>query len=64
LGTHPVAAKFVPRRLIEDQKHSPADVRRVLADRANADGNFVKNIVTGDETWVYGYDVKTETQSR
>jgi len=52
LGTHPVAAKFVPHRLIEDQKHSRVDVSTELADRANADEKFVKNIVTGDETWV------------
>jgi hypothetical protein len=28
---------------------------------ANADGdeNFLKNIMTGDKTWVYGYNVET-----
>jgi hypothetical protein len=25
--------------------------------------NFLKNIVTGDETWVYEYDVETTVQS-
>jgi len=25
--------------------------------------NFLKNIITGDETWVYGYDVETKVQS-
>jgi hypothetical protein len=34
-----------------------------IVDRANADQNFAKNIFTGDETWVYGYDVETEDQS-
>jgi hypothetical protein len=34
-----------------------------LLDQANSDENFLKNIVTGDETWVYGYDVETKTQS-
>ena len=53
----------MPRRLFEDRKHSWAEVTRELADRANADGGFVRNIATGDETWVYGYDVETETQS-
>jgi hypothetical protein len=28
-----------------------------------ADKNFLKNIVPGVETWVYGYDVKTKAQS-
>jgi hypothetical protein len=63
LGTHPVAAKFVPRRLSLDQKHNRVDVSRELVERANADENFEKNTVTGDETWVYGYDVETEAQS-
>jgi hypothetical protein len=34
-----------------------------LIDRASAGENFFKNIVTGDETWVNGCDVKTKAQS-
>ena len=34
-----------------------------LLDQANGDDNFFKNIITGDETWVYGYDVETKVQS-
>ena len=30
-----------------------------LLDQGN-DDNFLKNIITGDETWVYGYDVETK----
>jgi len=30
------------------------NVSKELVDRANAGENFLKNIVTGDETWVYG----------
>lgn len=30
---------------------------------ANADPEFIKIIITGDETWVYSYYPKTETQS-
>ena len=25
--------------------------------------NFLKNVITGDETWVYGYDVETKVRS-
>ena len=32
-------------------------------DRSNTDENFLKNVITGDETWVYGYDVETKMQS-
>jgi histone-lysine N-methyltransferase SETMAR len=53
LGMHRIAAKFVPRLLTDDQKQNQVDLSKELLDRAN-DGNFLKNIITGDETWVYG----------
>jgi hypothetical protein len=43
-----VAAKFVPCLLTDEQK-------------ANHE-NFLKNVITGDETWVYGYDIKAKAQ--
>jgi hypothetical protein len=61
LGMHRIAAKFVPRLLTDDQKQNQVDVSKELLDRAN-DDNFLKNI-TGDETWVYRYDVETKVQS-
>jgi len=62
LGMHRIAAKFVPRLLMDDQKQNRVDVSQELLDRAN-DDNFLKNIITGDETWAYGYDVETKVQS-
>jgi hypothetical protein len=59
---HRIAAKFVPRQLTDDQNQNRVDVTKQLLDRAN-DDNFLKNIITGDETWVYGYDVETKVQS-
>jgi hypothetical protein len=59
---HRIAAKFVPRLLTDDQKQNRVDVSKELLDRAN-DDKFLKNIITGDETWVYGYDVETNVQS-
>jgi hypothetical protein len=32
-------------------------------DHTSEDENFLKRIITGDETWVYGYDVETKIQS-
>ena len=55
-----IEAKFVPRLLTDDQKRNRVDMSQVLLDRANGDGNFLKNIITGDETWLYGYDVETK----
>ena len=60
---HRIAAKFVPCLLTNDQKQNRADVSQELLDRANGDDNFSKNIITGDETWVYEYDVEMEVQS-
>jgi hypothetical protein len=34
-----------------------------LLDRTTEDENFLKRIITGNETWVYGYDVETKMQS-
>ena len=63
LGIHRIAAKFVPRLLTDDQKQNRVDVNQELLDRANGDDIFLKNIITGDEAWVYGYDVETKVQS-
>jgi hypothetical protein len=63
LGMHQIAAKSVPRLLTDDQKQKRVDVSQELLDQANDDDNFLKNIIRGDETWVYGYDVETEVQS-
>jgi hypothetical protein len=49
---HQVTAKFVPRLLTDD-----------LLQTANNDEIFLKNVITSDEKWVYGYDVETKQQS-
>jgi len=58
-----VSAKFVPRLLTDDQKENRVEISQELLANANGNENFLKNIVTGDETWVYGYDVETKMQS-
>jgi hypothetical protein len=62
-GMQCVAAKFGPGLLTDEQKHKRLQVSQALFDRANTDENFLKNIITGDETWVYDYDVETKAQS-
>ena len=34
-----------------------------LRDRATSDSSFLGNVITGDETWVHGYDPETRVQS-
>ena len=58
-----VATKFVPRLLTDAQKENHVTVSQELFDRSNADENILKNVITGDETWVYGYGVETKVQS-
>lgn len=58
-----VAAKFVPKVLTEDQKGHRVVCSEELLEQATNDDNFLKRIITGDETWVFGYDVETKVQS-
>ena len=62
LMMHRVAAKFVPRLLTEEQKQNRVTVSQEPLDRSNTDENFLKNVITGDETWVYSYDVEIKVQ--
>jgi len=57
------SAKFVPRLLTDDQKENRVEISHELLASANGNENFLKNIITGDETWVYGSDVETKMQS-
>lgn len=49
-----IAAKFVPRLLTSEEKHIQVHVSQELLNLANEDENILKNIITGNETWVYG----------
>ena len=58
-----VAARLVPKDLNFLQKEPRVEVaKEMLANVAN-DLTFIKRIITGDETWVYEYDVETAQQS-
>ena len=58
-----VLAKFVPKLLMEEQKELQKEICNNMLDCANHDPEFMKTIITGDETWVYGYDPETKFQS-
>ena len=58
-----VSAKFVPSLLTDDHKENRVEISQELLANANGNENFLKNIMTGDEMWVYGYDVETKMQS-
>ncbi|VVC38688.1 Transposase, type 1 [Cinara cedri] len=58
-----VAAKFVPKLLSDEQKENRKRIATDLLERSESDEFFLKSIITGDETWVYGYDPETKVQS-
>jgi hypothetical protein len=58
-----VSAKFVLRLLTGDKKENRVEISEELLANANGNKNFLKNFITGDETWVYGYDIETKMQS-
>ena len=58
-----VSAKFVPCVLTVKQKQQRLSISLELGDRAASDSSFLGNVITGDETWVYGCDPETRVQS-
>ena len=55
-----VSAKFNPKLLTEQQKKLRVEIAQDMLDCANNDVEFTKTIITGDETWVYGYDPESK----
>jgi len=51
-----VCAKFVSRLLTDDQLEQRQTIARDLFERSCEDVQFFENMVTDDESWVYGYD--------
>jgi hypothetical protein len=48
--------------LSDDQKAHRFSLCREYKQQARDDTNFISSIITGDETWVYGYDPETKQQ--
>jgi hypothetical protein len=46
-----------------EQKELHLDVAQDLLECANGGLEFLKTAITGDESWVYGYDPGTKAQS-
>jgi len=58
-----VCAKFVRRLLTDDQREQRQTIARDLFERSREDVPCLKNTVTGDGSWAYGYDPETRQQS-
>jgi hypothetical protein len=57
---HRVVYKFVPRLLTQDPRDSRVAICQEILDCTSEDENFLTRIITGNETWVYGYTVGNE----
>jgi hypothetical protein len=49
--------------LTNDQKQQCLNVCLELREKANKDPTFISKIITGDKSWIYGYDPETKQQS-
>jgi len=63
LGMTRVCAKFIPKLLSEQQKSLRLEIAKDNLEMINSDENLLKKVITGDESWVYGYDPETKQQS-
>ena len=44
------------------QKQLCVEVSQDVLDSTNSDPDFMNTIITGDESWVYGYEPETKSQ--
>ena len=63
LNLRRVSTQFVPKLLMEQQKELRKEISEDMLDLANHDPEFIKTIITGDETWVYVNNPETKFQS-
>ena len=63
LGMTRVCAKFISKLLTTEQKDLCSDIAQDILEMVSEDENVLKKVITGDESWVYGYDPETKQQS-
>ena len=63
LGIKRAAAKIVPKLLNFKQKHSRIDIAQEMLTTFNDDSDLLKKVITGGESWMYGYDIETKALS-
>ena len=62
LGKRKICARFVPHALTTEQKQERVVYCQDLL-LMGQDERFWENIITGDETWCFAYDLATKRQS-
>ena len=57
------AVKIVPKLLHLEQKQRRMDIAHEMLTTFNDNPDLLKKIITGDESWVYGYNIETKAKS-
>ena len=63
LNMRKLYAKIVPKVLTDEQKQRRVDCCNDWIENAQ-DSNFLKRVITGDESWIYEYNPETKRQSK
>ena len=62
LGTKRAAAQIVSKLLNFEQKQCCMDITQEMLTMFNDDSDLLKKVITGDELWLYDYDIETKAQ--
>ena len=57
-----IVAKFIPKILLPEQKEHHVAVANDLFQTSTNEPDFLKKVITGDESQVYGYDPDRKSQ--
>ena len=57
-----VCAKFIPKLLTTEPKDPRSEIAQDNLEMVSDDENVLRKVITGDESWVYGYDPETKQQ--
>ena len=63
LNMRKVCTKMVPKVLTDDQKLRRVEVCQENLNMCKCDPQFLNNVITGDESWIFEYDPETKRQS-
>ena len=59
-----LCAKIVPKNPTIEQKDNRKNAFLHIQERIQTDRNFLKNVITGDETWIFEYDPEKKDKIR
>ena len=63
LGMRKICAKMVPRLFNEHQKERHVQVCQDILEELETEPNLLGRVTTGDESWIFEYDLETKCQS-